>query len=34
MISAAPDAAVQELSGEQWQKEFKQWIDALPDFPF
>jgi hypothetical protein len=33
IISAAPDAAVQELNGEQWQKEFEQWIDALPNLP-
>jgi hypothetical protein len=24
---------VQELNGEQWQKGFEQWIDALPDLP-
>jgi hypothetical protein len=33
IISAAPDAAMQEHNGEQWQKEFEQWIDALPDLP-
>ena len=33
IIAAAPEVALQELSNEQWQKEFEEWLDGLPDLP-
>ena len=33
MITAAPDMGPQELSAEQWEKEFDEWLDTLPDMP-
>ena len=33
MITATPDMGAQELSAEQWEKEFDEWLDTLPDMP-
>jgi hypothetical protein len=33
MIAAAPDVDSQELSLDQWEKEFDEWLDSLPTMP-
>ncbi len=33
IISAPPEVKPQELSAEQWEKEFEEWLDSLEDIP-
>ena len=33
IIAAPPHAKSQELSAEQWEKEFEEWLDSLADIP-
>ena len=33
IIAAAPDLDSQQLSAEQWEKEFEEWLDSLPNMP-
>ena len=33
IIAAAPEVNQQQLSAEQWEKEFEEWLDGLPDIP-
>ena len=33
IISDPPRAKSQELSSEQWEKEFEEWLDSLADIP-
>ena len=31
--ATAPEVSLQELSLEQWEKEFEEWLDAAPNIP-
>ena len=33
IIASAPDIDSQQLSAEQWEKEFEEWLDSLPNMP-
>ena len=33
IIATAPGVDLQQLSAEQWEKEFKEWLDSLPNMP-
>ena len=33
VIAAAPEVNSQHLSAEQWEKEFEEWLDGLPNIP-
>ena len=33
IIATAPSIDSQQLSAEQWEKEFEKWLDSLPNMP-
>ena len=33
IIAAAPDVTPQQLTADQWEKEFNEWLDSLPAMP-
>jgi hypothetical protein len=33
IIAASPDVTPQQLTADQWEKEFDEWLDSLPDMP-
>jgi len=33
IIAAAPDVTLQQLTADQWEKEFNEWLDSLPVMP-
>lgn len=32
-IISSPDVAMEELTADQWEKEFDEWLDSLADMP-
>jgi hypothetical protein len=33
IIAASPDVTPQQLTADQWEKEFDEWLDSLPAMP-
>jgi len=33
IIAAAPDVTSQQLTADEWEKEFEEWLDSMPDLP-